>query len=339
MIVKVFLYEFITGGGIFSVTPGETPPGSLLREGAAMFASLAEDFARMSGTKVVALRDARLPATELFGIECYSVTSAKDESSRFDSLAATADWTIVIAPEFDQHLLRRSRRVEELGGRLLSPDSRIVELGTYKESTVTHLKLHGIRAPQGYRFYAGCPIPEALRFPAVLKPHDGAGSQGIQRIENRELFPNIPDGIFRLEELQQGTPASVAVLCGPNSRYVLPACQQTLTGDGSFTYIGGKVPLDEALRDRAERLALRVMETLPKCRGYLGIDMVLGASTEFDTVIELNPRVTTSYVGLRRLARCNLASAMLAVAEEKCPDLCFDAGPVEFLADGTIVSG
>ena len=339
MVVKVFLYEFITGGGMFSVAPGETPSGSLLREGAAMFAGLAEDLGRIPDTEVVALRDARLPATELFGIECCPVTSAEDESSRFDSLAATADWTIVIAPEFDNHLLNRTCRVEELGGRLLGPDSRIVELGTYKERTIAHLKLHGIHTPHGYRFQAGCTVPAELRFPAVLKPHDGAGSQGIQRIESRETFPFVPDGTFWLEELQHGTPASVAVLCGPNSRIALPACRQVLAQDGSFAYLGGKLPLDEPLRGRAERLALEVAGTLPNCRGYIGIDMVLGSSAELDCVIELNPRMTTSYVGLRRLARCNLALAMISVVEGGTPDLCFDADPVEFSADGTILEG
>ncbi|MEO8493516.1 MAG: ATP-grasp domain-containing protein [Planctomycetota bacterium] len=339
MALRIFLYEFITGGGMLSVAPHEVPGGSLLREGAAMFASLAEDFARIPNTEVVALRDARLAISDSFDIHCHLVASAEDEASQFDSLAATADWTIVIAPEFDEHLLRRTRRVEELGGRLLSPGSRIVGLGTYKESTLAHLTQHGVRTPHGYRFQAGCPVPADLRFPAVLKPHDGAGSQGIYRIECRESFPIVPAGTYRLEELQHGTPASVAVLCGPNSRIALPACRQVLTEDGSFGYLGGKVPLDEPLRSRAERLALKAAGTLPDCRGYIGFDMVLGASAELDTVIELNPRMTTSYVGLRRLARCNLAAAMIDVAEGKTPDLCFDAGPVEFLADGTILHG
>lgn len=324
---------------MFSVAPNEVPTGSLLREGAAMFASLAEDFATMGDTEVVALRDERLTTIESSGIKFQPVRSAEDHSARFDALARAADWTLVIAPEFNQTLLNRTRRVEELGGRLLSPDSQIVGLGTDKEHTAGHLTKHGMRTPHGRRLCAGDQIPAGWRFPAVLKPNDGAGSQGIQCIEKRESFPSISVGTFRLEELQPGAPASVAVLCGPNSRYVLPGCQQKLTGDGAFRYLGGTVPLDEPLRSRAEQLALRAAGTLPDCVGYIGFDIVLGSSAEFDTVIELNPRLTTSYVGLRRLARGNLASAMIKVAEGKTPDLSFDTGPVEFLADGTILQG
>jgi predicted ATP-grasp superfamily ATP-dependent carboligase len=334
---RIFLYEFVTGGGMFSFAPDEIPSGSLLCEGAAMFASLASDFASIPGVEIVAMRDARLANADSPGIKYHRVTNAEDEFSRFESLAAIADWTLVIAPEFDQLLLRRTRRVEELGGRLLGPDSRIVCLGAYKEKTVTHLAKHGIRTPTGYLFDASCPMPAALRFPAILKPHDGAGSQGIQRIESLKSFPRVPEGTFRLEEFQPGTPASVAVLCGPNSRIALPACQQLLAESGSFAYLGGKVPLDEPLRSRAERLALHAAHTLPDVVGYIGFDLVLGSTPELDTVIELNPRVTTSYVGLRQIARSNLAASMIDVAEGKTPDLSFGEGPVRFSADGTIL--
>ena len=87
-------------------------------------------------------------------------------------------------------------------------------------------------------------------------------------------------------------------------------------------------------------MALAVTEAFPLTAGYLGIDMVLAQRPDQrDVVIEVNPRLTTSYVGLRELAHCNLAEAMLDVAQGKAPDLSFDEGPVEFLADGTIFRG
>jgi len=334
--MRVFLYEFITGGGMFSLKPDEVPSGSLLREGAAMLTALAKDLASIPGAEVLALLDDRL-AIEQMDVHWNRVRNAQEESARFDSLTTASDWTIVIAPEFDEILLGRSRRVEELGGRLLGPSSAIVALATYKDKTASHLKMRGIRTPRGYRFSAGTSIPATLRFPAVLKPNDGAGSQGLLRIENRESFPELSGGTFRLEELQRGTAASVAVLCGPNSSIALPACRQLLADDGTFAYLGGEIPLDRPLRDRAERLALQAAATFADCLGYIGIDMVLGSSAELDVVIEVNPRLTTSYVGLRRLSRSNLASAMIDVARGETFDLDFASGPVEFQADGTIL--
>ena len=60
MTSTIFLYEYVTGGGMFSATPPTVPTGSWLREGAAMVSALAADFLAQSDTRVVLLRDARL---------------------------------------------------------------------------------------------------------------------------------------------------------------------------------------------------------------------------------------------------------------------------------------
>jgi len=53
-------------------------------------------------------------------------------------------------------------------------------------------------------------------------------------------------------------------------------------------------------------------------RGYVGVDLVLSANAAF--VVDINPRLTTSYVGLRKVAHFNLAEALLdAVLKSKVP--------------------
>ncbi len=72
--------------------------------------------------------------------------------------------------------------------------------------------------------------------------------------------------------------------------------------------------------------------------GYLGVDLILGDHDDGsrDFVIEINPRLTTSYVGLRAASRSNLAQAMLDVAGGRLPTLSFHNEPIEFDADGTV---
>ncbi len=55
-----------------------------------------------------------------------------------------------------------------------------------------------------------------------------------------------------------------------------------------------------------------------------------------DVVIEINPRLTTSYVGLRAATRDNLAAAMLNVAEGRTPELMFAIERLEFTSDGKV---
>ena len=77
---------------------------------------------------------------------------------------------------------------------------------------------------------------------------------------------------------------------------------------------------------------------LPSTVGYVGIDMILGPDgPESDVVLELNPRLTTSYLGLRQLARGNLAEAMLAAATGQPVHLSFGRQPIEFSSDAVML--
>jgi predicted ATP-grasp superfamily ATP-dependent carboligase len=84
-----------------------------------------------------------------------------------------------------------------------------------------------------------------------------------------------------------------------------------------------------------------VQATLPEAIGYLGVDLILGRDPRGsrDFVIELNPRVTTSYVGLRVACETNLAAAMLRVAEGREPDMRWAGGKLQFAADGAVIRG
>ena len=116
--MRVFIYEYICGGGL----AGQPLPVSLAREGWAMLASIVEDFARVEGCEVTATLDARLQGRPLAAHRTERF-AACDERDAIRRLAAECDWTLVIAPEFDNILLERVGWVEQAGGRLLGPSS------------------------------------------------------------------------------------------------------------------------------------------------------------------------------------------------------------------------
>src|SRR5436190_9452883 len=59
--MQVFLYEYLTGGGMWQQS-GKPPGGSLLAEGRAMIQAVAADFAALPKMEVVTIRDSRLAA-------------------------------------------------------------------------------------------------------------------------------------------------------------------------------------------------------------------------------------------------------------------------------------
>jgi predicted ATP-grasp superfamily ATP-dependent carboligase len=340
----IFLYEYVTGGGSLGASSVSAPAESWLREGGAMIAALAADFLARPQTRVVLLRDARLrqlPPPAGCPAECLvEVSDAESEARMLRRLAQDADWTVLIAPESERALLDRCRAVEAVGGRLLSPHSGFVAETTDKHRCAQRLRAAGISTPRGIQLRPGARLPRDFSYPAVIKPCDGAGSQGVQWLADARADYDASElgTTARLERFQAGMAASVAVLCGPRQILPLPACRQRLTDDGRFGYLGGEAPLPGMLALRAQRLALAAVNALPATLGYVGVDLVLGASPEGrnDVVIEVNPRLTTSYVGLRHLTTSNLAVAMLAIAEGQPTELSWAGHTVQFEADGRV---
>ena len=308
-----------------------------------MLRALAADFSRIGGVSTDVLVDVRHRDLDLSGCTIHSVDSASAEPETFARLAALADWTVVVAPEFDDHLLSRSLTVERAGGRLLSPNSRLVALAADKQATAEHLSARGVSVAPGIALAAGESLPVDFHYPAVLKPRFGAGSQGIRWIADARAIGGDVSASSRLERYVPGTAVSVAALCGPpkgafSGISPLVPCRQFVDRSAGFAYSGGSLPIEPELARRATRLATRAIATLDEPLGYLGVDLVLGddASGADDAVIEINPRVTTSYVGLRALARGNLAEAMIEIAAGHKIELCWQGGSIQFQSSGGV---
>jgi predicted ATP-grasp superfamily ATP-dependent carboligase len=229
--------------------------------------------------------------------------------------------------------------VEQLGGQLLSPDSRFVELTTSKCDTTRHLGSAGVRVPP--TFFCDDPSKDSIDLdpPLVVKPNDGAGSIGVQYLERAIDASTWLGGskAICVQTYCPGRPASVSVLCGQHQSVLLPACWQHLHPP-RFEYLGGSVIEDFAFAERAAQLARAVVNALPKTRGLIGVDLVLGDQVDgsADYVIEVNPRLTTSYIGLRCLSDQNLAQGMLSASNGDEIAMSFRPDRIEFSASGSV---
>ena len=317
--MRVFIYEHVTSH------PEHVFPASLRAEGQAMVRAIVEDFDRVPDIKVLTL----------------PTPDAGERAVR--EQARMADFTLVIAPEFDQLLFTLCRCVEEEDGCLLGPSAAGVALTADKLILARHLLANGVRTPPCV-LVAESPLPFAL--PIVCKPRFGAGSLGISF--SREAEQSAASALrcaWRLNDdmiaqpFVAGRAASVAFLLSPHQQLALAPAAQHLSEDGRFHYLGGAVPLPPDLAKRAVRVARPAVVAAHGLRGYVGVDVVLGdaADGSEDWVIEINPRLTTSYLGLRQLAETNLAEAMLRIVEgEEIAPVKWRSGVVEFRADGSI---
>lgn len=82
----------------------------------------------------------------------------------------------------------------------------------------------------------------------------------------------------------------------------LPVGEQRLSDDGRFRYLGGAIPAEISSRQIAqiEEVVVAACRTIPGLAGYFGVDLLLTDGGQ-PVIVEINPRLTTAYVGYRQL--------------------------------------
>jgi predicted ATP-grasp superfamily ATP-dependent carboligase len=326
--MKLFVYEIVSAGGL-----GAAPPPSLAAEGWAMLAALAADFAAIAELDVHTLLLPTLPA--IAGVRCER-HGGEDEEGEFARLVERTDAALVIAPEFDGWLERRSRQVLARGRRLFGCSADAIALTGDKLALARHWKNRGVPTPETIEGVGQAFLPARLDvapgrqecLPHVLKPRHGAGSVATKLITDpaewqpawHEAQAEMP-GSFIVQPFCPGRAASVALLIGSNHTVALEPAEQLLSHDGRFHYLGGRFPLAKEEADRARHLARRAVEGIAGLAGYVGVDLILGRAADGseDRAIEINPRPTTSYIGLRRRASVNLATVWLDLLKGASP--------------------
>src|SRR5262245_52456732 len=103
-----------------------------------------------------------------------------------------------------------------------------------------------------------------------------------------------------LQPYTDGVPMSASFLVGFEGRSALVgvARQWIDRVDSRFHYRGGTVPVRAKIP--LEPLQ-RTISSISGLRGWVGIDFLWDEATSKINVLDVNPRLTTSYIGLRHL--------------------------------------
>ena len=307
----VFIYEDVTA--TWADGDAKSPPAlSLLAEGQAMLVAVTTDFPGEPPT--------------LVGGGGLTPPANAGGSPWFREMASRSDYTLLIAPETGGRLEYLAKEVLRVGGRLLGPSPEAIRLTADKLLLAHHWEQHGVQTPKTW------PLgQEPDDRTVVMKPRDGAGSQAMFLASVDALASRSCEMIA--QDYIPGFAASVALLIGPNGIVPLIPCEQRFSADGRFHYQGGSLPIRPDLAERAVNIATAAVRCVPGLLGYVGVDVVLGNDGR-DWAIEINPRITTSYVGLRALAKFNLAEAMLAAVEAReLPAMEWRDRQIEFTPD------
>ena len=309
--MKIFVYEHVTGGGMAGTL---IPPG-LLREADLMLRCLIEDLAGCPGVELLSSRDARLPAIP--GIETMRVGVDDDPGATFVRGVEAADAVWPTAPETGGALEHLATEVERRGKTLLGCRPAAVRIAASKRRTALTLAAAGI--PVVPTLAADATIPD---WPGrwVTKPDDGAGAEHTIVAEDwRSAAARLRShpGLVAQPWLE-GTPLSLSMLC-VDGQGLLLSCnrQQMRISDGRVALDAIEVNAPVEHRDELATLAARIATALPGLWGYVGVDLVM--NDRGPVVLEVNPRLTTSYCGLGRALGTSVAAMVLDLLAPGAP--------------------
>ncbi len=315
--MRVLVFEFISGGGL----SGQPLPASLAQEGRLMLQALLDDFSDLDGVYVSVMLDARLSdGIRTHGAHVITVKPGQDYWQPFLAAVQHSDAVWPIAPESDGVLQRLCQAATALGKRLLTSPADAVALTGDKYLTFLHLHQHQIPT-----------VPTQLLADADLVPGeylvkviDGAGCSDSQIVSDWPGFlatAATPER-FIVQPHVHGQKTSLSGLCRQGQAWLLSVnLQQFSVADNRYRLTGLIVnqQTDDGSR---QRLLAAIAAAIPRLWGYIGVDLIETAAGPL--VLEINPRLTTSFTGLRRALGVNVAGLVLRL-HHAAPSLDFPA--------------
>ncbi|HUL41047.1 MAG TPA: ATP-grasp domain-containing protein [Burkholderiales bacterium] len=312
--MRIFVYEHITGGGLLD----QALPVSLAHEGDIMLNALLRDLVDIPGMEIITMRDPRLSALD-FRITAHTPRTAEQTARIMERCIDIADAVWPIAPESGGVLERIHRSVLNRGRRLLGSHPDAVHLAASKRATSCHLESAGIAAVPTYS-----PAQAVLHDAVgqwVVKPDDGAGCGDTFLFQNlvtaQEWLKARPDN-YVLQPFIPGSALSLCALCRAGEALLLSCNHQRIAvRNGRFHFLGSVVNALIDVDGAFAALADRVAAAIPGLWGYVGIDLVQCGSRH--VVMEVNPRLTTSYAGLRQALGRNPAALVMNLMDDAKP--------------------
>ncbi|MDB5408527.1 MAG: hypothetical protein JWL84_3439 [Rhodospirillales bacterium] len=294
-----------------------------------MLCRLVSDLAEVAGARVHVALDATavelpLPAT----VRCHRVVA--DARARWDEIAGDVDAIWAIAPESDGVLGEVATWVEATGRTALACPAAAVAVAASKRATVDLLERCDIAAVPTRRGTPDAELPPS-RHGWVVKPDDGVACDGARFMATPDEVghwraANETTGEMVVQPFVPGMPISLSILAQHGSAWLL-ACniQDIRRCETGFAYHGGIVGGAEDLRPVLEPVAEAIAAALPSLWGYVGIDLVV--SEDGPIVLEVNPRLTTSYLGLRESIGMNPGELVLQLIDRPLSSLMTPLAP------------
>ncbi len=323
---NLFIFEYVSGGGFNQMKI----PSSLFCEGYGMLKSLILDFKKLN-FKISTLLEHRIFFLSSY-LKADNIKETRVEDNYIDLFKAEVkkcDYCFIIAPEFSEILYTLTKIVKDYNRKLLSVDLEGIQLGMSKFETYKFFKKNKVNTPLTYQipfkgksldFNFISQIFDELKCPIIIKPDDGVGAESIYYIESEFQLSHFiheysnkfeKDRCYILQEFIEGEDLSISLIAHKElldkfdkNHLILAINSQNINiknQEVKSEYFGGYTPVNDL---RIQISSILEKFDFTKFNGFFGIDFIRKADNSI-FFIELNPRLTTSYIGVRKILSYN----------------------------------
>ncbi|MGR9013542.1 MAG: ATP-grasp domain-containing protein [Gammaproteobacteria bacterium] len=302
-IVKILVVEYITGGGFNK----QALPDSLAGEGGLMLKALLNNLTRLNNLDVTVMLDWRCSNLVCDnGINTIIIRQEHDFAEQFAFLVNQSDLVWPIAPEFEGVLQTLCQTVESLGKILLASSVSAIAIAGNKFKTYELLSRHSVNVVPSRMLEDEYSLGEWM-----IKPIDGVGCADSYVVTNRQEFEQMTalNGEFIIQPHLQGVKTSLSCLFKQGRAWLVCVNLQRFELINRQYHLAEIVVNHHSDSGSYQSLIAEIALALPELWGYVGIDLI--ETAEQTWVLEINPRLTGSFVGIYDALGINIADAVL----------------------------
>lgn len=308
--MKVLVFEYISGGGFNR----QALPESLGREGLLMLQALLDDFADLDGQQPTVMLDARMTGLiNLSGFRSIVISDSDNCLAEFETLVREADAIWPVAPETGGLLESLCRIVERHGKMLLTSPSSAVAVTGNKLQTYRRLRQNHISTVPTF---PPAELEERfIHYPLIIKPVDGVGCEDSRIADCRQdiqvWLGQNPEREVIMQPLVRGHTTSLSCLFKHGKGWLICANLQVFRRQEHHFSLSAICVNDRTNHGAYGNIVADIAAAFPDLWGYAGIDLI--ETRECIRVLEINPRLTTSYAGIRQATGINIAAEVMAL--------------------------
>lgn len=303
--------EYISGGGFNK----DALPDGLVEEGLLMLEALLKSLQGIDGIELMGMIDKRLVDRLKIKEGDYKIIEPEHSfEQEFKKLLQSCDAVWPIAPESDGILQGLCEAVGRSGKTLLNSPASAVSIAGDKWLTYGRLRKHSIPCVETHSL-------QGFEYPSgewVIKLADGVGCENSYIVRDKVDFDKVVADLnqssFIIQPHLEGEKTSLSGLFKKGQGWLICANRQHFEVIDHRYHLTGITVNYTPFVSYYTGLLSAIAQAMPDLWGYVGVDLIETQGKRW--VLEINPRLTSSFVGIDEACSINCAQSVFGLLTE-----------------------